>query len=105
MSTIIAKRVKVRKTNTPERTYTIRKNTHVAAFSVLTPEQSKFTRPVDMAVLKMTPGRDAELTTNRHEVLEINKTEEHNNRIWLSTPKKHGKNEDHTPMQTIFLKN
>ena len=46
MSTIIDRKVAVIVTNTTELPYTINKNTQIAEFSVVTPEQSKFIKPV-----------------------------------------------------------
>ena len=50
MSTKIDRKIAVRVTNTTESPYTINKNTQIAEFSVVTPEQSKFIKPVDMAI-------------------------------------------------------
>ena len=62
MSTIIDKRIAVRVTNTTESPYLIKKHTQIAEFSVVTPEQSKNIKPVDMAILSMIPQGDPELT-------------------------------------------
>ena len=51
MSTIIDRKIAVRVTNTTESPYTINKNTQPAEFSVVTPEQSKFIKPVEMQSL------------------------------------------------------
>ena len=55
MSTIIDRKIPVRVTNTTESPCTINKNTQIAEFSVVTPEQSKFIKPVDTAILSMIP--------------------------------------------------
>ena len=62
MSTIIDKRIAVRVTNTTESPYLIRKHTQIKELSVVTPEQSKHNKPVDMAVLSMIPQVDPDLT-------------------------------------------
>ena len=64
MSTINDKRVAVRVTNTTESVFPIRKNTQIAEFSEVTPEQSKYIKPVDMAILSMIPPDDLDLTTD-----------------------------------------
>ena len=51
MSTIIDKRIAVRVTNTTESPYLNKKHTEIAEFSVVTTEQSKHIKPVDMAIL------------------------------------------------------
>ena len=55
MSAIIDKKKAVRVTNTTESPYLIKKHTQIAEFSVVTPEQSKHIKPVDMAILSMIP--------------------------------------------------
>ena len=62
ISTIIDKRIAVRVTNTTESPYLIKKHTEIAEFSVVTPEQSKHIKPVDMAILSMIPQDDPYLT-------------------------------------------
>ena len=47
MSTIIDKTTTVRVTNSSESAYSIKKNTQIVKFSVVTREQSKFINPVD----------------------------------------------------------
>ena len=58
MSTKNEREIEVRVTNTTESPYTINKNTQIAEFSVVTPEQSKFIKPVDIAILIMIPEGD-----------------------------------------------
>ena len=55
MSTMIEMRIAVRVTNTTASPYIIKKQTQVSEFSVVTPEQSKHIKPVDMAILRMIP--------------------------------------------------
>ena len=52
ISKIIDRKMAVKVTNTTESPYTINKNTQIADFSVVTPEQSKCIKPVDTAILK-----------------------------------------------------
>ena len=61
MSTIIDKRIAVRVTKTTESPYHIKKHTEIAEFSVVTPEQSKHIKPVDMAILSVIPQGDPDL--------------------------------------------
>ena len=76
MSTIIDKRTAVRVTNATESPYLIKKLTQIAEFSVVTPEQSKHIKPVDMAVLSMIPQGDPDLTAYLNELLRTNKPEQ-----------------------------
>ena len=103
MSTINDRQIAVRVTNTTESPYTINKNTQIAEFSVLTPEQSKFIKPVDMAVLSMTPEGDPDLVTYLTELLRTKKPDQQNNTFWFPTHENPGNTEDHTPIQTRIL--
>ena len=76
MSIIIDRKIAVRVTNTTESPYTINKNTQIAEFSVVTPEQSKFIKPVDMAILSMIPEGDPDLVTYLTELLRTNKQDQ-----------------------------
>ena len=69
MSTISDKRIAVRRTNTMESPYHIKKHTQIAEISVVTPEQSKQIKPVDMAILSMIPQGDPDLTAYLNETL------------------------------------
>ena len=103
MSTIIDKRIAVRKTNTTESPYLIKKHTRIAEFSVVTPEQSKHIKPVDMAILSMIPQDDPELTVYLNERLRTSRPEQQDNTFWFPTPENPRKREDHTPIQTRIL--
>ena len=104
ISTIFDKKTEVRITNTTESPYSIKNNTQTAEFSVVTPEQSKFTRPVDTVILSMIPERDLYLTTYLNELLRSNKPEQQRNTFWFPTPENPGKTEVHTPIQARILK-
>ena len=103
MSTIIDRKIAVRVFNTTESPYTINKNTQIAEFSVVTPEESKFIKPVDMAILSMIPEGDPDLVTYPTELLKTNKPDKQNNTFWFPTPENPGNTEDHTPIQTRIL--
>ena len=87
MSTIFDKELAVRVTNTTESPYTINKNTQIAEFSVVTPERSKFNKPVDTTILSMIPEGDPDLVTYLTELLRTNKPDEQSNTFWFPTPK------------------
>ena len=91
MSTIIDRKIAVRVTNTTESPYTINKNTQIAEFSVVTLEQSKFIKPVDMASLSMIPEGDPDLKTYLTELLRTNKPDQQTNAFWFPTPENPGK--------------
>ena len=64
ISAIIDRRIAVWVTNKTEPPYKTNKNTQVAELFVGTPEQSKFIKPVDTAILSMIPEGDTDLITN-----------------------------------------
>ena len=104
MSTIIDRRLAVRVTNKTESPYLIKKHTQIAEFSVVTPEQSKHIKPVDMAILSMIPQGNPDLTAYLNELLRTNNPQQQDNTFWFPTPENPGKPEDHTPIQTRILK-
>ena len=104
MSTKIDRKIAVRVTNTTESPYTINKDTQIAEFSVVTPEQSKFIKPVDMAILSMIPEGGPDLITYVTELLRLNKPDQQTNTFWFPTPENPGNTEQHTPIQTRILK-
>ena len=104
MSTITDRKIAVRVTNTTESPYTINKNTQNAEFSVVTPEQSKFIKPVDMAILSMIPEGDPDLITYLTELFRTNKQDQQTNTFWFPTPENPGNTEEHTPIHTRILK-
>ena len=103
MSTKIDKRIAVRVTNTTESPYLIKKHTQIAEFSVVTPEQSKHIKPVDMAILSMILQGDPDLTAYVNELLRTNKPEHQVNTFWFPIPENLGKPEDQTPIPTRIL--
>ena len=104
MSTIVDKKIAVRVTKTTESPYLNKKHTQIAEFSVVTPEQSKHIKPVDMAILSMFPPGNPDLTAYLNELLRTNKPEHQDDTFWLRTPENPGKPEDHTPIQTRILR-
>ena len=104
MSTITDRKIAVRVTNTTESPCTINKNTQTAEFSVVTPEQSKFIKTVDMAILSMIPEGETDLITYLTELLRLNKQDQQTNTFWFPAPENPGNTEEHTPIQRRFLK-
>ena len=104
MSTITDRKIAVRVTNTTEIRHTINKNTQIAEISVVTPEQSKFIKPVDKAILSMIPEGDPDLITYLTELLRTNRPDQQTNTFWFPTPENPGNTEQHTPIQTQILK-
>ena len=73
ISTKVDRKIAVRVTNKTESPYTIDKSTQIAAFSVVTSEQSMFIESVDTAILNMIPESDPDLTTYLTELVRMKK--------------------------------
>ena len=88
-----------------DHTYTLKKGTHMANFSILTPEQIKHIRPGYPTSLR-------HLLNNNHDdaihyinsLLKTSKTNEVNETYWFPTPQNPGNEKEHTPIQTRILK-
>ena len=84
--------------------YTLKKGTHIANFSILTPEQTKHIRPVN-------PTSVRHLLNNNHNdaihyinsLLKTSKTDEVNETYWFPTPQNPGNEKEHMPIQTRIL--
>ena len=79
ISTIIDKNTAVRVTKITVSPHLFKINTQTAEFSVVTPEQSKFIRPVDTIIFIMIPERDPDLTNYWSKLLRINIPEQQKN--------------------------
>ena len=79
ISTILDRKVAVRATSTTETPYFIKRNTQIAEFSVVTPEQTKFIKPVDTALLSLIPEGDSDVTAYLNELFRKNKPEQQSN--------------------------
>ena len=104
ISTKFYRKRAVRVNNTTQSPYTINKSTQIADFSLVTPDQSKFIKLVDRAILSMIPECDPDLIIYITELLRTNKLAQQNNTFWFPTPENPGNTEDHTPVQTLILK-
>ena len=84
--------------------YTLKKGTHMANFSILTPEQTKQIQPVN-------PTSVRHLLNNNHDeaihyinsFLKTSKDDEVNQTYWFPTSHNPGKEKEHTPIQTRIL--
>ena len=84
--------------------YTLKKGTHMANFSILTPEQTKHIRPIN-------PISVRHLLSNNHDdaihyinsLLKTPKPDQVNETYWFPTPQNPGNEKEHTPIQTRIL--
>ena len=85
--------------------YMLKKRKHIGNFSILTPEQTKHIRPVNPTSLRHL------LNSNQDDAkdfiscgLKTSITVEVNDFHWFPTPQNPDKERDHTPIQTLILK-
>ena len=104
ISTKFHKKIAIKVSNAIESAYSLKKNTQIAHFSVVTPEQSTFIKPLDTPFLNMTPDGDPDLKTYLTEKLRTNKPEPQYKIFWFPTHKTPGNTEDHSPILPKFLK-
>ena len=84
--------------------YTLKKGTHIANFSLLTPEEKKHLRPVNTSSVR-------QFLNNIHDdaihyinsPLKTSKNDEVNETYWFPTPRNPGIEKEHTPIQTRIL--
>ena len=101
--TINDRKIPVRVTNTTESPYTINKNTQIAEVFLVIPEQSKFFKPVDMAILSMIPEGDPDVISYLTELFRTNEPDQQTNTFWFPTHENPGNIDDHSPIQTRIL--
>ena len=82
--------------------YTLKKGTHTAKFSIITPEQTKHIRPVNPTSVLNNSHDDAIYYINS--LLKTSKDNEVNETYWFHTPQNPGNEKEHTPIQTRILK-
>ena len=104
LSSILNNKPMVQISNFLDHLYTFKRETHIANFSILTPEQTKHIRPVN-------PTSVRHLLKNNHDdaihyinrLLKTSETEEVKETFWFPTPHNPGNEKEHTPIQTRIL--
>ena len=82
----------------------MRNKIQIAEFSVVNPEQSKFVKPVDTAVLNIINGGELDLPAYLNDLPKTSQPEQQNNTFWFLTAKNSGKTANQSPIQTRILK-
>ena len=84
--------------------YTLKKRTHMATLSILTPEQTIHIRPVNpTSVRHLLNNNNDDAIHYINSLLKKSKTDEVNETYWFPTPQNPGKEKEHTPIQTRIL--
>ena len=87
-----------------EHPYSLKKGTHIANFSILTPEQTKHIQPVNhIAVRHFLKNNHDDTIHYINSLMKTSKTDEVNDTYWFPTPQTPGNEKRHTPIQTFIL--
>ena len=87
-----------------DRPYTLKKGMHKANFSILTPEQIKHIRQVNLtSVWHLLNNIHDDAIHYINSLLKTSKTDEVNETYWFPTPQNPGNEREHTPIQTPFV--
>ena len=84
--------------NFTDNPFTLKKGIHIANFSVMTPEQMKYVKPVDPVSTWHLLQQDQEMAA--HYVSSLMKTNKHpdtEENYWFPTPENPGNTQEHTP--------
>ena len=84
--------------------YTLKKGTHIANFSIFTPEQTKHIRPVNpTSVRHLLNNSHDDAIHYKNRLLKTSKPDEVNETLWFPKPQNPGNERDHKPIQTRIL--
>ena len=84
--------------------YTLKKGTHIANFSILSPEQTKHIRPVNpTSVRHLRNSNHNDAIHYINSLLKTWKDNEVNETYWFPAPQNPGNKKEHTPIQTRIL--
>ena len=91
--------------NFTDHPYKLKKGLHIASFSVMTPEQMKYVKPVDPASTWNLLQNDQEKATHYvSSLIKTNKNSQNTENYWFPTPEDPGSPEEHTPIQRRILR-
>ena len=100
ISTASNRKIDIRVTNTTPTPYTIKRNTTIAEFKILSPEEAKELKPLNTAALKLLAEDDSEdAMIYINELLKTPEKPSHNQNFWFPTPDHPGDAATHTPIQ------
>ena len=104
LSSTLNNKQMVQISNFPDHFYTLKKGTHIANFSILTPEQTKHIRPVNPTSVRHLLNNS--LDDAIHYINSLLKTSKNDGvywTYWFPTPQNPGNEKEHTPIQTRIL--
>ena len=91
--------------NFTDHPYKLKKGLHFASFSVMTPEQMKYVKPVDAASTWHLLQNDQEQAAHYvSSLIKTNKNPQNSENYWVPTPENQGNPGEHTPIQKSILR-
>ena len=91
--------------NFTDHPYKLKKGLHIANFSVMTPEQMKYVKPVDPASTWHLLQNDEEQAAHYvSSLIKTNRNPQNSENYWFPTPENPGNPEEHTPIQKRILR-
>ena len=91
--------------NFTDHPYRLKKGLHIANFSVMTPEQMKYVKPIDQASIWHFLQQDQEQAAHYvSSLIKANKNPQNQENYWFPTPENPGNPEEHTPIQKRILR-
>ena len=91
--------------NSTEHPYKLKKGLQIANFSVMTPEQMKYVKPVDPASTWHLLQNDQEQAAHYvSSLIKTNGNSQNSENYWFPTPENPGNPEEHTPIQKRILR-
>ena len=91
--------------NFTDHPYKLKKGLHIASFSVMTPEQMKYVKPVDPASTWHLLQNDQEQAAHYvSSLIKANKNPQKSENYWFPTPENPVNPEEHTPIQKRILR-
>ena len=90
--------------NFTDHPYKLKKGLHIANFSVMTPEQMKYVKPIDPASTWHLLQNDQEQAAHYiSSLIKTNRNPQNSETYWFPTPENPGNPEEHTPIQKRIL--
>ena len=91
--------------NFTDHPYKLKKGLHIANFSVMTPEQMKYVKPIDPASTWHLLQNDQEQAAHYiSSLIKTNRNPQNSENYWFPTPENPGNPEEHTPIQKRILR-
>ena len=97
--------MRIRVNNSTIQPYKLKKGTHIANFSVMTPEQMKYVRPIDpVSTWHLLNENEEDAIYFISSLLKANRNSDQYKQYWFPTPENPGDETTHTPIQQRMLK-